>query len=88
MTEPNHLDALLMQARLYRSEEIHEEACRLYERLFKLTQKEEYLLEMSLINIKLGRNTTAKKQLQKLSRETEVNGKLYKMARNILRQQA
>ena len=33
--EPNHLDALLMQARLYRSEEIHEEACRLYERLFK-----------------------------------------------------
>ena len=86
--EPNHHDALLMQARLYRSEEIHEEACRLYERLFKLTQKEEYLLEMSLINIKLGRNTTAKKQLQKLSRETEVNGKLYKMARNILRQQA
>ena len=86
--EPNHLDALLMQARLYRSEEIHEEACRLYERLFKLTQKEEYLLEMSLINIKMGRNSTAKKQLQKLSRETEVNGKLYKMARNILRQQA
>tara|TARA_Y100000589_G_scaffold331881_1_gene387614 strand:+ start:1774 stop:6909 length:5136 start_codon:yes stop_codon:yes gene_type:complete len=86
--EPNHHDALLMQARLYRSEEIHEEASRLYERLFKLTQKEEYLLEMSLINIKMGRNTTAKKQLQKLSRETEVNGKLYKMARNILRQQA
>ena len=43
---------------------------------------------MSLINIKMGRNSTAKKQLQKLSRETEVNGKLYKMARNILRQQA
>ena len=38
--EPNNHDALLMQARLYRSEEIHEEACRLYERLFKLTQKE------------------------------------------------
>lgn len=87
-SEPDHLDALLMQARLYRSEEIHEEAFKLYERLYKITKKQEYLLEMSLINLKLGRNSTAKKQLQKLTQETEVNGKLYKIARNMLRQYA
>lgn len=85
---PDNPNALLMQARIYRSEEIHEEASKCYEKLYRITKNEEYLLEMSLLNIKLGRNSTAKKQLQQLTRETEVNGKLYKIARNLLRQHA
>jgi len=84
--EPNHKDALLMQARLYRSEGLLSEAVEVYDKLWRNHRDEEYLLEMSMMNLKLNRKAKAMEQLRVLTTDRKVSGRISKLAKGLLRQ--
>ena len=84
---PDNVEARLMQARLFRSEGMLEEACGLYEELFRKTRSEEYLLELGVLNLKLNRKHTALKHLRQLADTPESKSRFTRMAKSLLKRE-
>jgi tetratricopeptide (TPR) repeat protein len=84
---PDNSEARLMQARLFRTEGMLDEACSIYEALYRETKNQEYLLELGVLNLKLNRKNAALKHLRSLVESPGTNSRLHKMANNLLRQQ-
>ena len=84
---PENVEARLMQARLFRTEGMLEDACKNYEELFRETRSEEYLLELGVLNLKLNRKHTALKHLRQLANTTEAKSRFTRMAKSLLKRE-
>ncbi|MCJ8346162.1 hypothetical protein MJH12_11525, partial [bacterium] len=82
-----HLEAKELMAKIYKLEGLFQDSLSLYENLVRNHYKQEYQLEIGVLNLKLNRRETALKVFKDLINKSNRNSKFYKLAHNLLRKE-
>ncbi|PCJ21541.1 MAG: hypothetical protein COB02_02795 [Candidatus Cloacimonadota bacterium] len=82
-----HIKAKELMAKIYKLEGLFQDSLHLYESLVRENYKQEYQLEIGVLNLKLHRRETALKVFKDLINRSKRNSKFYRLAHNLLKKE-